>query len=110
MPTKKLTFVHLSPVEQSRFAALKTTQDLKMHGPLEPGEIVPVHQHAELALYYVTGRAQFTDGVRRKTLGKNAQFNAVVVPPAHPHGWRALAPTIIEHCFGASVESVLQGI
>ncbi len=104
----QLQFFTLSPAQAKKFAELKTTEDLAMHGPLALGQTVPVHTHTKAALYVVEGSAAFTDGQNEQMLGQNSLYNAVLVPEQYPHGWKSLfSGTLIEHTFSSQINQVL---
>jgi quercetin dioxygenase-like cupin family protein len=55
---------------------------------LEPGAIVPVHQHPhEQVSYVVTGQLEFTVGADKHLMGPGA---CLVIPGGAPHGCRAV--------------------
>lgn len=80
---------------------MKSAREVAMHGPLDFGQRVPSHTHAQVALYFVDGVADYVGDRVRRILGAGATANAVLVMPHEVHGWRALRPeTSIEHVFG----------
>ena len=100
----------LSPEQAKRFGELKSDQELQVHGPLADGQVVPIHDHSDQALYLVKGIAvcRTGDPTKDQILGLGREFNAVLVEPGDRHGWMALiANTVIEHCFGNACETVL---
>jgi len=107
MTSMKPFFLKLDNDQLNTFHQLKTTNDLKSHGPLTKGSGVPIHTHDETAVYATTQIAEFHDGTMKKVIGRDQDYNAVLVPKECRHGWLALENgTKIEHAFG--VENIMK--
>jgi hypothetical protein len=106
-----MQYLTLSPNQLTRFHALKTTQELQLHGPLAVGQQVPAHRHTSQALYVPTIGAAVCITEKHandKLLGQGQEFNAVLVQTKELHGWLATtSDTVIEHCFASMCQSVL---
>ncbi len=107
-----MKFLQLNSIQLKLFDVLKSSEEVKFHGPLSRCQSVPVHRHAETTLYVVNnGAAVYENGSAKdlQVLSSNHDFNAVLVDNNEPHGWISLmADTLIEHVFGGkNVGSVI---
>lgn len=106
-----MRFFKMSLEQRKKFEGLKTTDQMRQHGPLAEGEEVPIHEH-DRALYLLSeGEAQYVaaDGQATEVLGANQRYDAVVVETGEQHGWMAkTARVVIEHVIGGpQVDMVL---
>lgn len=88
MTDDRITFLRLTDAKRkcfdNLFVSVGSTLSITKNGERASVEPLP-----EYVIYLVDGYALFRGGGIDATLGDRLTFNAVVVPPAHPHGWTA---------------------